>query len=61
MFYLVLDKSADSGQFLKIGFVITFNAAVEQSHFLPVANSRRLTSVSASRPNLKNIRSSHYS
>jgi hypothetical protein len=56
---LVLDDLSDSGN-LKIGFVITFNATLGQSYFYPIANSRRLTSVSAARPNLKNIRFSHY-
>jgi hypothetical protein len=45
---------------LNIGFVITFNASPEQSYFCPAAHARQLTSASAIRQNLKNIRFSHY-
>jgi hypothetical protein len=41
---------------LNIGFVITFYASPEQSYFCPAAHFRQLTSASAARQNLKNIR-----
>jgi hypothetical protein len=44
---------------LNIGFVITFNASPEQSYFCPAVHARQLTSASAVRQNLKNIRFSH--
>jgi hypothetical protein len=44
---------------LNIGFVITFNATREQSYFCPAVHFRQLTSASAARQNLKNIRFSH--